>query len=184
MPALQMSTIEDQLWTWVQGKSGLAADRVYWTAQNNTRPVAGPYITLNIRIIQRTGTGWIKQEDTPVPTSGNELSYKARNMQRCTLEITYWAGDPTGVSAGVSVLSTILESRILPSVQQTLTAVGIASVSTIQHFTGVVGSTLVEPRARVDVIFFAPSEVVETGTYVETVEITRLAPPPVKTWTI
>jgi hypothetical protein len=184
MAAIDWVTVENQLWTWVQTKSGLAAERVFWTSQNSPRPAAGPYITLNVRTVVAVGTGWVKKYDNPAPTPENEIIHHARNMQRCTLEVTYWGGDATGVTTGVSVLNTIVESLALPSVSEALTGLGVAQLGPIQHFTGVVGSTLVEPRARMDVIFFTPSELTETGTYVESVEVTRLGPPPVKTWSI
>lgn len=184
MAALQWTTIENQLWTWIQTRSGLAPERVIWAAQNSPRPAAGPYITLAIRLVKAVGTGWVKKIVNPTPTAGAEIIHVARNMQRCTLEVTYWGGEPLGPTSGAAILNTIIESLALPSVYESLTALGVAQSTPVQIITGVVGSTLVEPRARLDLVFFAPSELTETGTYVENVEVTRLSPPPVKTWVI
>lgn len=185
MPAMQMNTLEDAIWTWVQTSSGLPADRVVWSSQNSPVP-ANPYITLRMRSIRAVGSDWLHVEDNPSPSSGAEILLKLRGMRRVTLAITCYGVTPIGAGGPAAIVSDVLASVGLPSIGDTLAAsgVGLSNLGDVQAIDGVVGSTLLEPRATADVIFFATSELVETATYIEHVVATRELPDPDETFTV
>ncbi len=186
MPAMQMSTIENAIWTWVQTNSGLAANRVIWAGQNQPDPGGLPYITLRLRVIRVVGSDWTAVEPNPTPYAGAEILTKVRGHRRCSLDIQCFADGPIGSAGPAAILNDVLTSVALPSQGDALSAAGIgmANFGNVQTIDGVVGSTRFEPRAIVQVSFYAVSELVETGTYIEHVEITRESPTPVETWTV
>lgn len=182
MSAMQMNTLEDAIYTWVATASGLTVD---WAAQNQPAP-AGPYITMRMRSIRPVGSDWVTVEDNPSPSSGAEVLYKVRGMRRVTLSLQCFAGTPIGASGAASILTDVLTAVSLPSRSAALAAagVGISNLSDVQAIDGVVGSTLLEPRATAEVVFYATAELVETGTYIEHVVITNEGTTPDETFTV
>lgn len=186
MPAMQMNTLENAIQAWVQSKSGLAAGRVIWAAQAKQPRPASPYITLRMRSIRAVGVDWTRVEDNPAPTAGAEILIKLRGMRRVILTITCYGDTPIGATGPAAIVSDVLAAVGLPTQSEALSAagVGLSNLGDVQSIDGVVGSTLLEPRASADVTFYATSELVETATYIEHVVVTRELPDPDESFTV
>lgn len=168
MSSMPMNQLEDAIYTWVRVGSGLAAANVNWAAQNQASPV-GTHITLRMRSIRPLGNDWVDVEDNPSPSAGAEVLFKVRGMRRVTLTIACYGEDPIGADGPLAIVNDVLTALALPSRSDALASagVGISQIADVQALDGVEGSTTFEPRAQVDVVFFAAAELVETGTYIE-----------------
>lgn len=185
MSAMQMSAIESAIVAWVRTGSGLAIGKVIWAAQNSPAPES-PYIALRMRAIRPLGSDWLDVEDNPTPTPGAEVLLKLRGMRRVTLGITCYGATGTGGTGPLAIVTDVLAALGLPSVSAALVAasVGVSSIADVLAVDGVVNSTLLEPRATVDVQFYATSELVEACTYIEHVEIENEAADPDEFFTV
>lgn len=185
MSAMQMNTLEDAIYTWVRVGSGLAAENVNWAAQNQRSPV-GAHITLRMRAIRPVGNDWVDVEDNPTPSAGAEVLYKVRGMRRVTLTIACFGESPIGAAGPLAIVNDVLTALALPSRSAALAGagVGISSIAEVLALDGVEGSTTFEPRAQVDVFFYATAELVETGTYIEHVEVENQVANPDEDFTI
>lgn len=180
-----MNQLEDAIFAWVLAGSGLAASSISWALQNIRQP-GTTHITMRMRAIREVGSDWLVVEDNPTPSAGAEILHKLRGVRRVTLTITCFADEAIGAAGPMSIVSDVIASAGLPSRGGALAAagVGISSSSDVLAIEGVVGNTTLEPRATADVVFYATSELVETGTYIEHVVVTDEIPTPDEVFTI
>lgn len=166
----------------------LAAGIDYWTirddathvrlARTHVDAVAASPVAIDLT---SAGTGTHTLDDSPTfARQGAEVNYRARGMRRVTLTITCYGDSPIGAAGPSSVVGDVLSAVALPSRSDALAAagVGISDLGEVVAIDGVVDSTLLEPRAFSEVVFFATSELVETGTYIEHVQVTNQVPTP------
>lgn len=155
----------------------LAAGTDYWPVVDDATHVrlarthADAVATTPVVIdITGAGTGTHTLDDSPTfARQGAEVLFKVRGMRRVTLSLACFGTSPIGASGPAAILNDVLSAIGLPSRGDALAAagVGISNLSDVVAIDGVVGSTLLEPRATAEVLFFATSELVETGTYIE-----------------
>lgn len=176
MSAISWTPIEKAIHAWVTASSGLAAARVVWGAQNGPA-ISSPYIVLRRRSIRAVGNDWVDVEDNPTPSAGAEILQLARGQRRAVLAITCYGSVATGSSCPEAIIGDVVAALALPSVSAALSAagVGISNLADVLVLDGVVNSTLLEPRASVDVFFYVASQVSETATYIEHVEVDYVA---------
>lgn len=171
-------TIENAIWNWVWSSSGLAAAQVMWASQNQPG-LNAPYITLRIGTIATIGlSDSVELRLNPTPSPGAEILFIGRGQRRCTLTITCYGTTPIGATGAAAILDQVLGALSLDPIASPLSAagIGIASYHDIVSIDGVVNSTLLEPRASIDVIFFIGSEITVTGTNIISVDITDQIP--------
>ena len=65
MSAIQWSTVEDAIWSWIVAGSGLAGDHVTWAQQTSPRP-AGEFISLRLTMLDRKGSDFFERTDNLV----------------------------------------------------------------------------------------------------------------------
>lgn len=185
MSALPMNTIEDALHAWVAAGSGLGTSKVIWYGQNG-KALTGSYVVLRVLAIRPVGNDWVDTVDNPSPSAGAEVLNKVRGMRRVRLQLTCFAGTPIGASGAASILNDVLTSIALPSRSDALAAagVGISNLGDVTAIDGVINSNLLEPRALAEVVFFAAAELVETGTYIQHVQVTDQVPEPDEVFTV
>lgn len=167
------TTLEAALQAWVVAGTGLSANQVRWSQQD--APQTRPMVTLQMSVA-RTGQDWLDVVDNPTPTAGAEILHKARGTRKATLSIQAFSADAVGASGARALLERLVSRAKLPSMTALLDAVnaGLAPLGEVTTIDGVVGSTRFDPRAMLEASFFLVSEVSESGTYIETVEVTNL----------
>lgn len=175
MNSVDWSTILDGIYDWVKALSGLADGQIIWSDQRGPQPPSGTYIELDIHETKTVGGGWIITEDNPALTPGAEILHKVRGVVSATLVIQCF-GHGTNVREAKPQerLEDIVRGRRLPSVRLALSKakIGIGPIQPVQNI-AYERSKLFEPRARVEIALSLVSELVEAGTYIETVETTR-----------
>lgn len=145
---------------------------VIWGQQDGERPAA-PYISLLVTNVQQVGQDWLEIGDNPKPVAGAEVIAYARGQRRVTLSVQCFAGPATGDSSPARLLEAMRSARKLPSVADALNdaGVGVLSFAPILTLGGVVGGHF-EPRAAMDIYLLVTSEVSETATYIQHVQVT------------
>lgn len=183
MSGTDWTTIENAIYTWVSNASGLFTT---WSAQNQPGHDA-PYITLRVGTIRTVGlSDSIELRANPSPSPGNEIQFVGRGQRRCILTIECFATSPIGATGAAATLSDVLGALSLDPVYELLSTagIGIANYDDITSIDGVVGSTLLEPRATVEVIFYVGSELVANGTNIISVQVTDQIPTPNDIFTV
>lgn len=181
MAAIAWSTIENALWTWVQTTSSLDTNHVVWADQNQPAP-SGPYITMRLSNIGMIGLGdSVKYAADPAP--GGDMLATASGQRKCTLALECFAGDAVGARGAGAILEDVLTALNFDEVYTPISEAGISVVNfgNVQQIDGVVNSTLLEPRATVDVKLFLTSSMTIAGTRITTVNITDQIPSPSET---
>lgn len=74
MSAIDSTTIENALQSWVSATSGIPGSRVIWSYQDDDRP-SNPWISLLLTDVVRSGLGWVDVE--PNPFSFADKTYTA-----------------------------------------------------------------------------------------------------------
>lgn len=171
------NAMENAIIAWIVAGSGLATSKVVWAQQSNERP-AGAYISVRLRSIATFGEDWDVISDNPTPTAGAEILRTTRGMRRLTVGMQAFAGVDgagTGATAPFGLLHGVAAAAESEIRQAALDAggVGIMSVGPVQSIDGTLGAGLFEPRAVLEVLASVTSEMVETATYIETVEVTN-----------
>lgn len=127
------------------------------------------------------GTGThtlVGTEDTVLP--GAEIEYVVRGTREIVVSVQCFAGvtsgdvaSPVGASSPRAMLETLRAKSLLPSVRSGLLAagLGLAEFGPVQDIGRGMDATIFEPRAVASVRFIAMTEVRETGTVIETVEL-------------
>lgn len=126
--------------------------------------------------ITGAGSGTIKIVSTANTVQrGAEVTNYARGLRRCRLTIQCFGSSATGSSDAVGILNDVIAKASLPAYTQALRAakIGVPSFGGVQNVGAALNSAHFEPRAVVECVFFAPSEVSATGAIVEYVEITQ-----------
>ena len=115
--------------------------------------------------------------------AGQEVTQYTRGPRQATLQLQCFAGAPTGglptgTTSPVAILHDALSAHALESVNSILVnaGVGVAGWEPIQSIDGVVNTTRFEPRAITTVHLHLASELVETSTYIQTVNATDQIP--------
>lgn len=186
MSSVNWAAVEDALWTWVQGTSGLAADHVVWAGQNQPS-LSDPYIVMHIDVVRTIGlSDSIELRTNPTPTPGQDIQQVARGQRRCVLTLTCFTASPIGASNGKAILGDVLDSLALDPVYTPISAagIGIAHYDDINAIEGVINSTILEPRASTSVVFFVGSEIVVGIASIGTVNATDQIPTPAETFKI
>ncbi len=165
--------------------TGLAVATDYWLIKSATDTVkfalsladaiAGTAIDL---LGSGTGTHTIVDTADTV-RQGSEITYTARGLRDCVLRLQAFAGiDGTSVgsSSPAEMLAAVMAKAKLPVQAAALVAakIGLVSFGELQMIDGVVGASF-DPRAIMDVRFYTTSEVSESGTYIESVEVENLS---------
>jgi hypothetical protein len=178
---------------------GLAAATNYWAIVTgpNTFKLAATFpnavnpspVAVDVTSI---GSGTITFAGTPATRrAGQEISTTVRGPRRMRLDLQCFAGAPTGGAATgatrpAAVLHDAIASHAMPSRAAALAAagVGVGRIDDVRTFSGVVNTTRLEPRASASVELYVTSELVETGTYIQTVNATDQIPSPSTTLTV
>lgn len=165
-------TIEAALHAWITAASGLST--VVWSGQKSPRPTSA-WISLQLLSVREVGADWVDVLDAAVPAPGAEIEHRARGMRECTLSVQCFGG-AAGVNSATARLEAVRSAARLPTRQAALTAagVGLSSFGPVQSIGGMLGSSVFEPRATLQIVFYATSEVVELGTFIEFVEVESL----------
>lgn len=166
------ATVEDAFHAWVSSASGI---ETIWSQQNAARPDK-PYVAIQVMSIRRIGQDWQDVEDAAVPVPDATIDLKARGVRECLLQMQAFADSATGATMPLAVLESVVASAAHESNRVALNAagIGIAAFTPIKAIDGVIGSANFEPRAVVESRFFLASEVAETGTHIDTVELTNI----------
>lgn len=86
-------TIEDAIYAWVQGSSGLAADKVIWSQQEAPRPT-GTWIAMRVFALRRIGQDWVDVVDKPLVLTDDDVESVATGTDALTLTAhSYVTGD-------------------------------------------------------------------------------------------
>ncbi len=134
--------------------------------------IAGTAITLTdagLGVHTFTGTADTLQ-------AGAEVTHYARGNRRVVLEATcYPPRDAEDATEAHAILSEVIAHAALPSRRTALSraGIGMAKLGTVQQLDGVINSTRFEPRSLFTIAFHCVSQLSETGTIVETVNITE-----------
>ena len=172
----------------------LALATNYWAivVDANTIKVAATFpsaIAATPTAIALTSTGTLPTLAGPLSVlPGAEVLQKLRGPRRAMLTLQCFAGAPTGgaptgPTSPAAVLHDAISSYALESRTNALIAAGIG-VGTFEHIMsidGIVNTTRFEPRAIGTVFLHLASEIVETSTYIQTVNATGLAPVTIST---
>ena len=167
-------TVEDAINAWIAAGSGFDADtNVIWAQQAAPRP-ATPYIALRMTLLEQHGQDWYDIRDAAVPAPGAEIDAVVRGVRKGTLNIACFGDAATGVNMPAMTLDNVMLAARLPSVRDALNIaqIGINGFSPIRSIDGGPTATVFEPRAILDCRFNVPTEVAETLTYIELVEVT------------
>ncbi len=124
-----------------------------------------------------TGTGTHTLSDTSVTRrAGAEILHTGRGTRRATLSIQAFAADAVGATSPRAYLEALRASAVLPSQKARLedASIGLAPLGPVTAIDGIIGSSLFDPRATLEATLFLVSEVSESGTYIETVQVTNL----------
>lgn len=162
------------LHAWVVTGSQLSASNVRWSGQGGTRPT-GSWISLRVISDVPIGHDWTDVTDSLEPiVDGAEIVYTVRGSRRGVLNIQCFAGNDVGVSSAFGILRRFGSAIKLPAARAILSAskVSLGSIGPVNDIPAIINVTEFEPRATLDIVFFSVDEVTETGTNIETVEIT------------
>jgi hypothetical protein len=172
---MQWSTIEDGIHAWVTSGSGLAASKVIWAQQDAPRPAA-PYIAIRVQSVRAMGQDWIDIEDAADPQPGAEINHVARGMRELTVTLQAFGTAGIGSSSPTALLSRVVSAMRLPTSADALRAAGfsVGTVDPILSLDAVRGFSVFEPRAILTLRGFAVSEMTESGTYIEFLEVENL----------
>ncbi len=166
------TTVEDAIHDWIVSATSLANDHVIWGEQNSARPV-GTFVDMEVAL-ERIGMDWVEVDDAAVPAPGAEIDNKVRGIRRMEIQLRCFGIPATGTTAPRALLDSVVAAYRLPNVHAALVVagVGISNFSSVTNITGVLNSTKLEPRELFNVSCFLSSEVSETGTYIQDVEVT------------
>jgi hypothetical protein len=120
--------------------------------------------------ISSTGSGVITVfGDSRTRRAGQELTYIARSMERCTLNLDCHTSDAVGMGMAFAVLHSVNGRRNLPSQQAILQAanIGVQNVERVRSIHGIRNAVQFEPRATLQVHLSVPSEAFENGTIIQ-----------------
>lgn len=167
---MNLTAIEDALQAAVVSASGVAGDRVRWTAQSRDVPAtAGDLIILALREDSASGPEHTVA-DAAVPTPGAEIVMSSTEQVDATLTLDCYSMTPNGAMARLWACRRGLWKY---SITAALDAAGIAPIefSTPQHLPTIL-ETEYRDRAWGDLRIRIADGVSEVATYIETVVVT------------
>lgn len=182
-PSIPWDTVEDAIHQWVVFGSQLPTGQVVWTQQNSPRPV-GTHITMRINNIEVVGIDWLFRTQNIGAPEGEEFEDRVQGMRTATLSLQCFSGhvDQGGVGTGIrmpiAILNDVLSASRLPSQVFSLNSagVGIGVLEPVQTIDAILGQSIFEPRAIVDVMLHLASEITESSTFIESVEVNQTGP--------
>jgi hypothetical protein len=161
--------------------AGLVDHTDYWVivVDPNTVRLAGDYFSTGGNFpgnpitpldITSSGSGTVTMfGDARTRRAGQEITYLARAMERCVLNLECHTTAAVGMGMAMSLLHGVVGRRMLPSQQAILRAanVGVESLERVRAVHGVRNALMFEPRATLQVYFSVPSEASEMGTIIQ-----------------
>lgn len=168
---MNWSTVEAGLVAWVRAATGLSDNGSVRWAEQNVAQNARPEIVLRTMRVRQLGHDW-----ATVTTDEETFTETARGMREVTVSITCFGGTATGATSARAYLEKCRAYARLTTVRTALetAGIGLCPIDAVTTMDGVLGSSLFEPRAMMEVRFFTTSEVSETGNYIETVLLENL----------
>jgi hypothetical protein len=165
--------LEDTAWAWVAATCGLPADHVIW-GDRGPVPSSSAYIALRFLDMDTFGgsVAWSRLESV-----GGQIIRHWRTDEQVTLEITCFAGTPTGGDRPEAILRRVLRSRQWLSAQSILTlgGVSIGPIDKVRVFPGMRG-VMFDPRAVVRVTLYLRTDTPEVISAIEHVQATSPGP--------
>lgn len=176
MSSMRLSVLEDAICNWILSSTGLPASNVQWYGQNLPRAATLPWVSMKLSAIMPKGNDWTDAENNPTPTTGAEVLLKTRGVRRCTLSLQCFAAPNTGSTGPMGILSDVVAASGSPTIGDAISAagIGICDLGTIKPMDGVINSTRFEPRAVVEIGFYVAAELVETATFIQSVQVQSL----------
>jgi hypothetical protein len=170
--SIAWGTIEKALHKMVVNGSGLSADKVVWSQQPGPRPT-GTHIAMRVAVIKRIGHDWLQVEDAAIPSQGAEINLLSRGMRECRFQLQCFSDTGVGSGAAAMVLDSVVSRSNFQTAADALNTAGIGLCpwEQVVSIDGILGSSTFEPRATVETRFFLASEVLETATFIETVQM-------------
>lgn len=165
--------MEDALHDFVVAATGLPAASVYWANQSNPRPAA-PCVSMLLLSSVAPGMDWVDVEDAPYPAPEAEIEEHVRGPRVVFLSLQCFAASATGTAAAGGILSAVVAAARQSSRKQALRegGWGVGTIGPVQVAGGAtMNTTVFEPRATLQMSLHAASDVSETATFVEIVEI-------------
>lgn len=170
------TSIEAALHAWVVAGTGLPANQVHFAQQD--APQTRPMVTLRVMSVRTIGQDWINVEDNPDSDGddGEEILILARGTREAVISIQAFGADAVGSAAPRALLEKLAARSRFPSLRDALDAanIGLAPLGAVLSMDGVIGSSSFDPRATLEARIFITSEVSETATYIESVELENL----------
>lgn len=169
------TTVRNAIASWVRLAAGYAVGKVIWEDQDGPRP-ATPFAALRMTTIRRIGQDWVDVVDAEVPAPGAEIEHRARGVRIARLQIQAFGTDAVGDAHPMAILEEILLKAKLPSFKSALQAASVAVIrhDPVRNVGALLNTADTEPRALVDVELSLVSEISETGTFVEFVELENI----------
>lgn len=166
-------SLEDTAWAWVAATCGLPSDHVIW-GDRGPVPSASAYIALRLLDMDDDGGSIAVSR---LEEAGGQILRHWRNDEQVTLEMTCFAGQPTGGDRPEAILRRVLRSRQWLTVQSILTLgkVGIGPVDKVRVFPGMRGA-MFDPRAVCRVTLLMIADTVEVISAIEHVQVTSPGP--------
>lgn len=165
---------ERALRDWVVLSTGLADAKVYWSRDGGARGPA-PFVTISVFSLVPQGPGWVTVRDNPDSTGddGQEIEHVAKTVATGVLRVQCFAVDPEGVAGAALTLRRCVARLPLPASQDVLDVAGVAvtGFAAIQTTDGLVRTTIIEPRAVLDVAIRVVAEASEFGTYIASADV-------------
>jgi hypothetical protein len=164
---------QNAIFSWVLAGSGLADGQVMWgrvSAKNGPMP-AGTFISMRITSTGQVSNDWLRTRE-----ADGAIEHSIEGTRHPTLEISCFAGEPSGADTAANILGRVLASIKLPSVAAGLRAAGVGvgrreRVRVVDR----TRSGMLDPMALVEVglhLGFAMVDPV-AGSSIETVEVTN-----------
>lgn len=185
--AIPFNAVEDAIFSWIVGGSGVPAKRVYWMHQRSPRADSSntPFIAMMFTTLERFGHDWIDVQDNPSPSPGQEILRIARGLRTATVSVEFFASkvidpttgaaDPTVSTLGISVAANVMAA--LPLFRDALNAAGVGVLSFgPARATSIAVPVGLDPRARLEIYVNLASEVSVPDTYIEFVDVVANTP--------
>lgn len=170
---MSWTAIETAVQNWVQTGSGLTDSQIRIAGQNRAR-AAGPCIVIKLTEGMQIGLDETIKTETPDTPEGAEITRTEHGLRILHVDLTAFA--PLSAGNGPHILLANTRNALsLQSVRDSLGAakIGVLSSGSVNRIDGTINAVTFEPRATMQVRCLIPSEVSETATYIETIEITN-----------
>lgn len=161
---MDFGAIENAIHAWVVAGSGLLAANVIWAGQGGPEPT-GRYISIRLPGLRRIGSDWKEY------SGGLANVVTSRGVRTMTLSLQTFNGAPLGNNSNLATLERVISA----AADRELLAAGGVGLGSVGAITVIDGdrSSLLDPRAVVDVVIHLASETLGTGTTIEHVEATN-----------